>query len=87
MNESNTLPLNEIYKDGDKVNILIAFYDNNDKIIQQNCESKNILRLKRDVTCNTPDEAACFVLGDFADGWVEWKSKEGLSLKSYISKI
>ncbi len=57
------------------------------KIIQQNCESKNILRLKRDVTCNTPDEAACFVLGDFADGWVEWKSKEGLSLKSYISKI
>lgn len=37
MNESNTLPLNEIYKDGDKVNILIAFYDNNDKIIQQNC--------------------------------------------------
>ncbi len=57
------------------------------KIIQQHCDSKNILRLKRDVTCNTPDEAACFVLGDFADGWVEWKSKEGLSLKSFISKV
>jgi len=57
------------------------------KIIQQYCESKNALRLKRDVTCNTPDEAACFVLGDFADGWVEWKSKEGLSLKNYISKV
>ena len=37
MNQSNTLKPKEIYKDGDKVNILIAFFDRNDKIVQQNC--------------------------------------------------
>ena len=35
------------------------------KFIQLNCgSSKNDYTLKRDAICNSPDEAACFVLGD-----------------------
>ena len=44
-------------------------------------------KLKKDGICNSPDEAACFVLGEAADGWKEWKSKDGISLEGYINKI
>lgn len=57
------------------------------KFIQLNCEGEYHNRLKRDVVCNSPDEAACFVLGDTVNGWEEWKSKGGVSLQSYISKM
>lgn len=57
------------------------------KFIQLNCVGKYENRLKRDAICNSPDEAACFVLGEKANGWVEWKSKDGISLESYINKV
>ena len=58
------------------------------KFIKLNCgDSRYDIKLKRDAICNSPDEAACFVLGENANGWVEWKSKEGISLESYISKV
>lgn len=57
------------------------------KFIQLNCKGKFENKLKRDAICNSPDEAACFVLGEKANGWTEWKSKEGISLDSYISKV
>ncbi|MCR5711203.1 MAG: DUF4357 domain-containing protein [Prevotella sp.] len=57
------------------------------KFIQQNCKSKYENKLKRDAICNSPDEAACFVLGEKANGWTEWKSKDGISLDSYINKV
>lgn len=57
------------------------------KFIQLNCEGKYENKLKRNAICNSPDEAACFVLGENADGWLVWKSKNGISLESYISKV
>ena len=58
------------------------------KFIKFNCNiTRYDLILKRDAICNSPDEAACFVLGEKSNGWVEWKSKEGVSLESYINKI
>lgn len=58
------------------------------KFIRLNCGNfKSDFKLKRDAICNSPDEAASFVLGEKANGWVEWKSKDGLSLESYISKV
>lgn len=58
------------------------------KFIQLNCGYPRYdFKLKRDAICNSPDEAACFVLGENANGWVEWKSKEGISLESYINKV
>lgn len=58
------------------------------KFIQLNCgNSKFDFKLKRDAICNSPDEAASFVLGENANGWGEWKSKDGISLESYINKV
>lgn len=58
------------------------------KFIKLNCgDSRYDFKLKRDAICNSPDEAACFVLGENANGWVEWKSEEGISLESYINKV
>ncbi len=57
------------------------------KFIQENCVGKYDNKLKRDAICISPDEAACFVLGEKANGWVEWKSKDGKSLESYINKV
>lgn len=57
------------------------------KFIQLNCgNSRTVFKLKRDAICSSPDEAACFVLGESANGWIEWKSKSGLSLESYINR-
>lgn len=58
------------------------------KFIQLNCtNSKLEFKLKRDAICNSPDEAASFVLGETANGWIEWKSKDGIPLEAYISKV
>lgn len=58
------------------------------KFIQLNCgNSRNEYKLKRDVLCSSPDEAASFVLGENANGWIEWKSKSGVSLESYINRM
>jgi hypothetical protein len=65
------------------------------KFIQQYCGlartysgiSVSDYKLKKDGICNSPDEAACFVLGEVANGWKEWKSKDGISLEGYINKI
>jgi len=57
------------------------------KFIQLNCIGKYENKLKRDAICNSPDEAACFVMGEKANGWIEWKSKDGKPLESYINKI
>jgi len=58
------------------------------KFIQLNCgNSKWDFILKRDAICDSPDEAASFVLGEKTNGWIEWKSKDGISLESYISKV
>lgn len=57
------------------------------KFIQLNCIGKYENKLKRDAICNSPDEAACFVMGEKANGWIEWKSKDGKPLESYINKV
>ena len=58
------------------------------KFIQQYCGPTRFdCKMRKDGVCNSPDEAACFVLGENANGWAEWKSKEGISLESYISKV
>ena len=58
------------------------------KFIKLNCNiTRYDLILRRDAICNSPDEAASFVLGESSNGWVEWKSKEGISLENYISKV
>lgn len=58
------------------------------KFIQLNCgHSKMVFKLKRDAICNSPDEAASFVLGEKANGLLEWKSKDGVPLERYISKV
>lgn len=57
------------------------------KFIQLNCKDKYNNMLMRDAICNSPDDAACFVLGENANGWTEWKSKEGISLECYINKV
>lgn len=58
------------------------------KFIQLNCgNSRYDFKLKRNAICNSPNEAASFVLGENANGWVEWKSKEGNSLECYLNKV
>lgn len=56
------------------------------KFIKLNCGiPKDKFLLTRDAICNTPDEAASFVLGEKADGWTEWKSKDEVSLGNYYN--
>ncbi len=65
------------------------------KFIQQYCGISRTysgltvsdFELKKDGICNSPDEAACYVLGEVANGWKEWKSKDGIPLEGYINKI
>ena len=39
--------------------------------------------LKEDVFFDTPSGAAAFVLGISANGWVEWKTRDGVPLKDF----
>ena len=57
------------------------------KFIKLNCGiPKDKFLLTRDAICNSPDEAASFVLGEKADGWTEWKSQDEVSLGIYYNK-
>lgn len=54
------------------------------KFIKLNCsKTKDEIKLNRDAICNSPNEAANFVVGDITNGWIEWKSKEGIPLEEY----
>ncbi len=41
------------------------------------------LQLK-EFLCDSPDQAASFILGQDANGWEEWKDKDGLTLKEVL---
>lgn len=52
------------------------------KFIKLNCVKKsNGFIMKRDALCDSPSAAASFVLGRFANGWVEWKDESNRTLK------
>ena len=65
------------------------------KFIQQYCgltRSANgyissDFKLEKDGVCNSPEEAACFVLGEFVNGCEVWISKDGIPLEINISKM
>ena len=51
-------------------------------VIQKNC--KLILgtyKQFRDVLCDSPSQAASYVIGRSANGWEEWVDKDGRTLK------
>ena len=57
------------------------------RFISLNCKkSSNGYLLIRDAWCESPNTAAAFVLGRAANGWIDWKNKDGLSLKSSINE-
>lgn len=45
-------------------------------------EEDGHLRFTQDYLFNTPSGAAAVVLGRTANGWIEWKNKEGISLSA-----
>ncbi len=52
------------------------------KFIKLNCVKKsNGFVMKRDALCDSPSAAASFVLGRFANGWLEWKDESNKTLK------
>lgn len=52
------------------------------KFIRLNCVKKsNGFVMKRDALCDSPSAAASFVLGRFANGWLEWKDDSNRTLK------
>lgn len=55
--------------------------------IKKNCKviDGSIIQ-SRDILCESPSAAASFVLGRTANGWEEWKDREGHSLKSFYSQ-
>ena len=44
------------------------------------------LIMTSDKTFTSPSTAACFCLGRSANGWIEWKDKEGNTLDSVYRK-
>lgn len=56
-------------------------------LIKKNCKvvAGTIIQ-SRDILCESPSAAASFVLGRAANGWEEWKDKEGNSLKSFYGQ-
>ena len=56
--------------------------------INSNCIKLAIgYKLKKDVTCMSPNQASNFVIGDITDGYKEWKDKEGKTLGEFIKLI
>lgn len=52
------------------------------KFIKLNCVKKsNGFVMKRDAVCKSPDVAASFVLGESANGWLEWRDDLNRKLK------
>ena len=66
----------------DRVKILRKTAANNGDI-QQEGES---YRLKKSMSFSSPSYAASFVLGSSANGWIEWKNKDGKTLDELFRK-
>jgi hypothetical protein len=43
-------------------------------------------KLDSDVLFKTPSAAACFVIGSSANGWTEWKTKDGTTLSDDVNR-
>ena len=51
-------------------------------VIQKNCKLLfGSFKQFRDVLCDSPSQAASYVIGRSANGWEEWVDKDGLTLK------
>ena len=58
------------------------------KFISILCNRENNgYKVKHDTLIENPNTAACYVLGQNADGWTEWKDTKGKSLKDFFTKI
>lgn len=66
----------------DRVKILRQTAANNGDIQQEG----KIYRLKKSMSFSSPSYAASFVLGSSANGWIEWKNKDGKTLDELFRK-
>lgn len=66
----------------DRVKILRQTAANNGDIQQEG----EIYRLKKSMSFSSPSYAASFVLGSSANGWIEWKNKDGKTLDELFRK-
>ncbi|MBO6125756.1 MAG: DUF4357 domain-containing protein [Bacteroidaceae bacterium] len=56
--------------------------------IKKSCKkTSNEIKQFRDVICDSPSQAASFVLGRVANGWEEWLNKDGHTLKSIYMNV
>lgn len=56
--------------------------------IKKSCKkTSNEIKQFRDVICDSPSQAASFVLGRVANGWEEWVNKDGHTLKSIYKNV
>jgi hypothetical protein len=57
-------------------------------IIKKNCKLLfGAFKQFKDVLCDSPSQAASYVLGRSANGWEEWIDKDGLSLKDIYKDL
>ncbi len=62
-------------------------YAKRNEFIRSSCLHKQkTYEVCRDITFPTPSSAATFVLGRFSNGWMDWKDKEGRTLKECFPK-
>jgi hypothetical protein len=55
------------------------------RYIEGNCRRIiGSIEVIRDIVCDSPSQAAAFVVGRNADGWKEWVDKDGITLGEYI---
>ena len=66
----------------DRVKILRKTAANNGDIQQEG----EFYRLKKSMSFSSPSYAASFVLGASANGWIEWKNKDGKTLDELFRK-
>ena len=66
----------------DRVKILRKTAANNGDIQQEG----EFYRLKKSMSFSSPSYAASFVLGTSANGWIEWKNKDGKTLDELFRK-
>lgn len=57
------------------------------KLISSSCvRQQKVYELIKDVVFQSPSSASTFVLGRLSNGWMDWKNKEGKTLKECFSK-
>lgn len=57
------------------------------ELIGENFIAKdNLIILNKDIICSSPSQAASLVIGNSANGWVEWKDASGQTLDEKIRK-